>query len=125
MNKNLLDILQSKEVPIENQQVIDYLQGNLKPEVSQELEQQELEDEMMRDAMDGLREVEDTSRLEMIAREMNQTLQKKLAAQKNKHKEVRKWKDMNWISLSIATVLLIVVICYLVMKYMKKSGLHF
>ena len=122
MNKNLLDILQSKEVPIENQQVIDYLKGDLEPATNQALEQQELEDEMMRDAMEGLREVNDTSRLEMIAREMNQTLQKKLATQKNKHKEVRKWKDQSWILLSIATVLLIVIICVLVMKYLKHRG---
>ena len=119
MDNKLLNILQSKEVPIENQQIIDYLQGTLNTANQQQLEEHELGDAMMQDAMEGLQTVQDKARLEMMAREMNQTLQKKLVAQKNKHKEIRKWKDQKWILLSIATILLIVIICYLVMKVVK------
>ncbi|MES2774939.1 MAG: hypothetical protein V4722_12180 [Bacteroidota bacterium] len=119
MDNKLLNILTSKEVPIENQQIIDYLKGELDNTTQQRLEETELEDAMMQDAMEGLQSVQDKVRLEIMAREINHTLQKKLALQKNKHKETRKWKDQNWILLSIGTVLLIVIICYWVMKVLK------
>jgi len=116
MDNNLLNILQSKEMPIENEQIIDYLKGGLKQPAQQQMEAQEMDNAMMQDAMEGLKYVNDTSRLEMIAREMNKTLHKKIANQKIKHKETRKWKDQSWILLAIATLLVIVVICYWVMK---------
>lgn len=119
MDNKLLNILQSKEVPIENQQIIDYLKGDLNNVSQQQLEELEQDDAMMQDAMEGLNSIQDMARLEMMTREMNQSLQKKLAAQKNKHKETRKWKDQKWLLLAIATVLMIVVICYMVMKVVK------
>jgi ABC-type bacteriocin/lantibiotic exporter with double-glycine peptidase domain len=119
MDNKLLNILQSKEVPIENQQIIDYLKGDLNNVSQQQFEEQEQDDAMMQDAMEGLNSIQDMARLEMMTREMNQSLQKKLVAQKNKHKETRKWKDQKWLLLAIATVLMIVVICYMVMKVVK------
>ncbi|MEO7312955.1 MAG: hypothetical protein ABIX01_21395 [Chitinophagaceae bacterium] len=120
MDNKLLNILQSKEVPIENQQIIDYLTGMLEADQRQQMESQELDDAMMQDAIEGLQAIKDKSRLERIAKEMNKTLQKKLTTQKKRHVETRKWKDQKWILLAIATVLLIVVICYIVIKTVKQ-----
>jgi len=119
MDNKLLNILQTKEVPIENQQIIDYLTGDLNEEMKHHLEENEIDDAMMQDAMEGLNSIQDKARLEKMARDLNQTLQKKISSQKTKHIETRKWKDQSWILLSIATVLLIVIICFLVMKVMK------
>lgn len=120
MDNKLLNILQSKEVPIENQQVIDYLKGKLNADMQHQLEEQELEDPLVKDAMEGLQLLPDRSKLEMIAKEMHFHLQKKLSVYKNKHKEKRKWKEQNWILLSIVVILLLIIICYYVMKVILK-----
>lgn len=119
MDKNLLDILKKSEEPIENDQLISYLNGVLPTENLQDIQQQEIEDAMMADAMEGLKNIKDKSRLETMTREMNHQLQKKLKGTKQKHIETRKWKDQNWIVLSIVSVLLLIMLCYLVFRFVK------
>lgn len=120
MDNKLLNILQSKEVPIDNQQIIDYLKGELNVDTQHQLEKQELESAFVHDGIEGLQLIADKAKLEMITREMHFHLQKKLNTHKNKHKEKRKWKDQTWIILSIITVLLLIIISYLIMKTILK-----
>jgi REP element-mobilizing transposase RayT len=118
MDQKLLNILQNKEQPIDNQQLIDYLKGTLEPNSQQSIEAQIIEDEMMQDALEGLSTIADKNKIEKITRDLNQAVNKKLANNKNKHQQTRKWKDQNWIMLAIATLLIIVVLCFLVAKKM-------
>ena len=121
MRKGLLNILEPGKDPVKDQQIIDYLEGKLDAEAQHNVEEQELEDELFLDAMEGLQSVEDKSRLEMIARDMNKALQAKLIIKKNKRSEQRKWKDQKWITVSIVTLLLLLFISFLVVKIVFKS----
>ncbi len=119
MDKNLLDILQNNEAPIDDEQLISYLKGELDKNVLHAVQEQEMNDEMMADAMEGLQNIKDKTSLGLVSKDLNQQLQKKLKETKQKHKETRKWKDQNWITLSIVSVLLLVILCYLFFRVIK------
>lgn len=119
MDPELLNILRSREVPIDDQRIIDYLKNELQGDARQQLEQQEMDDAMMQDAMEGLNSIADKTRLELMARELNQHMQQRLADQQKKHREKRKWKDQSWILITIVTVLLLITIGYIVVKMMR------
>jgi hypothetical protein len=116
---NLLNILESNEVPIENQQIIDYLQGQLTTDAQNKLEQQEQNDPMMKDAMEGLQMMPDTARLQKMTADMNLHLQQRIAEKKLKRKETARWKDQNWIIMSVITVILLIIICFVFIKRIK------
>jgi len=120
MDKALLNILESDNKPVDDRQILEYLQGDLNADTRHLLEQQELDDEMMQDAMEGLQTLPDTSKLELIARELNQGLQKKLNAQQNKHRETRKWKDQSWLIYTTITIILLAIVCVLAMRFFYK-----
>jgi uncharacterized membrane protein YukC len=120
MDKKLLDILQNdEEKPIDDAQLLSYLKGALDNDVLHDVQQQELNDDMVADAMEGLRTIKDKARLEALTRDLNKQLQKKLKEKKQKHIETRKWKDQNWITLSIVSILLLIILCYLVFRFIK------
>ena len=116
---DLLNILQSNEVPIENQQIIDYLQGQLKATAQNKLEQHEQDDPMMQDAIEGLRMMPDTARLEKLTVDLNLHLQQRIAGQKQKRKETARWKDQNWILTAAVTIILLIIICFVVIRRFK------
>ena len=116
---DLLHILQSNEVPIENQQIIDYLQGQLQTDAQHNLEKRELDDPMMQDALDGLRMLPDTDHLEKMTTAINLHLQQRIAGQKLKRKETGRWKDQNWILLAAITIIILIIICFVVIRRFK------
>ena len=113
---DLLHILQSNEVPIENQQIIDYLQGQLHADAQHNLEKQEQDDPMLQDAMEGLRMMPDTASLEKMTSAINLHLQQRISSQKLKRKETARWKDQNWILTAVLTILVLIIVCFLVIR---------
>jgi hypothetical protein len=116
---NLLKILQNKDVPIENQQILDYLQSQLNADVQHQLEEAEQGDAMMQDALDGLRLVEDKSRLDKMTRDINQHLQQRIAEQRSRRKETARWKDQSWIMMAAITLLVLIVICFVIVYKLR------
>lgn len=114
---DLLNILQSDEVPIENQQIIDYLQGQLQVDAQNSVEQQELADPMMQDALEGLRMMPDKADLEKLTAAINLHLQKRISDHKLKRKETARWKDQNWILLALITFIILLMICFVVFRH--------
>lgn len=120
MDKKLLDILQKEEPPMADEQLISYLKGALENDILHDVQQREMNDEMTADAMEGLQNIKDKTRLETLTKEMNQQLQKKLKQKKQKRIETRKWKDQNWITQTVISILLLIILCYLVFMVIKK-----
>jgi hypothetical protein len=113
---DLLNILENHEVPIENQQLIDYLQGQLQANAQHHLEASEQDDPLLKDALEGLSMVDDKSRLNGVAGDINQHLQQRLAQQKIKRRKAGRWKDQDWILMSVITLIVLVVVCYLIIR---------
>jgi hypothetical protein len=106
-------------VPIENQQIIDYLQGQLKAAAQNKLEQHEQDDPMVKDAIEGLRMMPDTAQLEKMTIDINLHLQQRIAGQKQKRKETARWKDQNWILTAAITIILLIIVCFVVIWRFK------
>ena len=115
---NLLNILQHKESPIENEQILDYLKGQLQHDVEHRLESAEQDDALIQDALDGLRMMDDKTRLDTLTRDINQHLQQRIADQRSKRKEVTKWKDQPWILMAAITLILLIIISFVVLSRM-------
>lgn len=121
MNKKLLNILQTRETPIENQQIIDYLNNKLSTEKRHLIEEQEMNSGLVQDAMDGLELMKDKTKLVKMTHEINRHLHEKLRDQIGIHNNKRQWKEQNWIILSVVTVLLILTICLIMFRILHKS----
>ena len=113
---NLLNILQHKEAPIENEQILDYLKGQLQHDVEHRLESAEQEDVLIKDALEGLQMMEDKTRLDKLSHDLNRHLQQRIAEQRTKRKEVTKWKDQPWILMAAITLILLILISFVVMS---------
>ena len=46
-------------------------------------------------------------------------LQQRIAGQKQKRKETARWKDQNWILMAVITIILLLIICFVVIRRFK------
>ena len=99
---------------LNNEQLLDYLQGNLSNEERNAIEQQMVEDEFTSDAADGLERVTNKTQLPNYVEQLNRQLQKNMAVKKQR-KAKRKLKDNPWIVIAIGVILMICVLGYYVL----------
>ena len=104
MHPDLLNILANTDQPIDNEQLIAYLTGKLSPAESQQVEAQLSAAGIDAEALEGLMMVQDRKRLPAIQHELDMFL-KAQTSQPNKRKH--KTMQVNWLWLSLATLLLI------------------
>lgn len=96
---------------LKDDQLMDYLQGNLSDEERHAIEAQMLEDDFTNDAVEGLETVNNKSQLPTYVEQLNRQLQKSINSKK-KRKEKRKLVDNQWLIFAICIVLAISVIGY-------------
>jgi hypothetical protein len=88
MHPDLLDILSHKESPISNQQLIDYLTGNMNDEQSNAFEKSIVASGMDNEALEGLQMMRSKEKITQYQLEINkslrETLQQKKAPKKKK-----------------------------------------
>ena len=120
MSDDLKDILSNLNKDIEQDKLLDYLNKNLPAGEAHDIEKQMADDPFMNDAVEGLSEFGDHNNLSAYVQLLNADLQKQLN-KKKKRKEKRKFKDQPWIYLTIILLLALIVVCYIVLKRMKKK----
>jgi hypothetical protein len=118
MSDNLKDILNNSNKDIDNQKLMDYLSKKISEQDSHDLEKLMADDEFMNDAVEGLEQIGDTKKLGVSVEELNSALQKQIAKKKNR-REKRKLKEQPWTYVGVIILLLLIVICYLVLKKMQ------
>ena len=115
MSDNLKDILSNLNKDIEQEKLLDYLNKKLSDAEAHEVEKQMADDPFMNDAVEGLEHFKNKESLSLLVEQLNKDL-KKQTAKKNKRKEKRKLKDQPWLYITLVTLLLLVIICYVVIK---------
>jgi hypothetical protein len=115
MNEDLLNILSNKNVAIDNQKLIDYLNNNLTASEKHEFEQQMANSNLLNDAIEGLEKFSDKKDILHFAKELNDHLKKQLEKKKAYH-EKRKIKYLPWLYLTIVLILIIILISFLLIK---------
>src|SRR6476469_2898886 len=82
MNENLKDILSNLNPDIDQETLLRYLQGKLSSEEQHELEKGMMDHEFDADALDGLQQLKDTSKISVLIHQLNRDLRKKTEKKK-------------------------------------------
>jgi anti-sigma factor RsiW len=109
MNKDLLNILSNSNKDIDNQQLMDYLSGNLSGESLHEVEKLMADNAFLNDAVEGLQRVDGKKNVQAYVDELNAALQKSVAKKKQRRLR-RRFRDEPW---SYVALLLVLVLCTL------------
>jgi uncharacterized protein YehS (DUF1456 family) len=115
MNKDLLNILGNSNKDIDNQQLMDYLSGNLSGEPLHEVERSMADSAFLNDAVEGLQQLHNRKDLQAYVEELNATLHNNMAKKKARRLK-RRLKDTPWTYLTIAMVILFCLLAYWIIR---------
>jgi predicted secreted protein len=118
MSDDLKNILSNLNNDIEQDKLLDYLNRQLSEKEQHELEQQLNDDPFMSDALDGLADLHPKADVSAMVQELNSGLNRQL---RKKKKTKKFFNQDNSIYFSIALILLLVVIGYIVVKMFLKN----
>ncbi len=116
MNKDLLDILSSDRNEIDQQQLLNYLQGNLSEEEQHEMEKVLLGSDFDNDALEGLEQVKDKTRLPVVMNQLNRQLVKKLKKRRRNSK-----RPIN-LMIPVVTTIIILLLILMLYMYIRSKG---
>ena len=119
MNDNLKDILSHLSTEVDQETLLQYLQGKLSPEKQHDLEMQLLENEFAADAVEGLQQVHNKKDIDFIVEHLNRDLKNK-TARKKAYRKKRKVDVDPWLVTFIIFILILVVVSY----YIIHKQLH-
>lgn len=120
MNKDLLNILANSNKDIDNQLLMDYLNGKLSGEALHELERSMADSEFINDAVEGLQQVSNKKDMQAYVDQLNASMQKTLEKKKQRRLR-RRLKEDPWALLAVILVIVLCVIGYIVIrKFLQK-----
>ena len=115
MNEDLLKILSNSNKDIDNQQLMEYLNGKLSALDRHDIEKMMADSDLMNDAVEGLQGVKDKKDIQVYVDQLNASLQKSL--QKKKHRrERRRLKDRPWNYVAILVIVLVCIAAYFIVR---------
>jgi anti-sigma factor RsiW len=116
MNNNLLNILKEQGT-VSEQELLDYLNGNLNAEQHHAVEMRLAEDELLRDAEEGLQQVKEKQNLDAVTAQLNARLAEQL---KKRRKKTRKeLPNQSLLIITTFIILVLVVIAFMVIYKMR------
>jgi len=118
MKENLKDILSNLNSEVDQQTLLNYLQGKLSAEQQHEVEKNLLDKEFEAEAMEGLGDFSDKKNIAALVELLNTDLKKKTSKKKN----WRQRKDVKlepWLLIAIIIILAIAVISFFIIYRMK------
>jgi hypothetical protein len=120
MSDELKNILTNLNKDIRQDKLLEYLNSNLSDEETHELEMQLNDDEFMSDAAEGLKDLHASQKVPLMVQQLNAGLKKQLEKNK-KRRSKRLLTNEGWVYFSIALLLLLAVIAFIVVKKMAVS----
>lgn len=115
MSDDLKNILSNSNKDIDNQQLMDYLSNQLSKAQTHQVETNMADDPFLNDAVEGLQKIDPTEKINNYSIQLNLELQKIITKNK-KAREKRRWKDSPAIYLVIISLLLLLVLCFFLLK---------
>ena len=112
MDDDLLNILSNSNKDINNQKLMDYLSDKLSAAEKHEFEKSLLDSEMESDAIEGLSQFKNKKDPLAFAEELNLKLKQQLQ-KKKLSKSKRRIKDMRWLYVAIALIIVFILIAFI------------
>lgn len=122
MKNNLINILANSNKDLDNQVLMDYVNGKLSHAEQHAVEEWLEENQFAADALEGLQEFGNKDQLYEYVRQLNLEL-KAFLLQKKHRREQRRWKDLPWSYMAILFILCLAVIAYVLLR-MLAQGTH-
>jgi len=120
MNNDLLNILGNSNKDIDNQKLMDYLSGKLSDQEKHEVEMWMVDNDFENEALEGLQQMSGSSnkKLEGYVDQLNKELTHYIKEKKNR-REKRRIDTNFWVYVTIAFILIIVVLAYVVITKLQ------
>ena len=118
MHEDLLNILSDSNKDIDNQKLMDYISGKLSKQEAHELEKEMADNELMNDAVEGLRSIKDQHAIQSYVEQLNKNLHTQLQHKKAKRQK-RRLRDQPFVYIAIVLVLALIVITYMVIHKLQ------
>jgi ribosome-associated translation inhibitor RaiA len=115
MSNELRDILSNSNKDIDNQQLMDYLSSHLNKASEHEVEKAMVNDAFVNDAVEGLQQLQGKQNMQAYVDQLNDELHKTIAKNK-KRRAKRRLKDSPYTYLAIIVLLLMLVLCFTMVK---------
>lgn len=121
MSENIKDILSNLSTDVDQETLLQYLQGKLSEEKKHEVEKMLLQNDFDEDAVEGLQEFKDKEQIKYMVEMLNRDLKKK-TEKKKKRREKLNISYQPWTYISILILILLIVLSYIVIHRMLKNG---
>ena len=109
MSQNLKDILSNLTPGIDQETLLRYLHGKLSAQEQHEVEKHLQQDAFEADAAEGLAQVKDEARLQLLLHQLQSDLRKKTAKKKSFKEKLRiKEQPVLWIAVLLILALIVV-----------------
>ena len=119
MKENLKDILSNLNPEIDQETLLQYLQGQLSHQEQHDVEKKALDDAFETDALEGLGQIQNKQQLQLLVDSLNADLKKK-TAKKKELKEKRQVHVEPWLLFTVIIILLLVIISFFIILRMQK-----
>jgi len=113
MNENLKDILSNLNPEIDQEILLQYLQGKLSAQEQHELEKQIMDNNFTADALDGLQEIRNKKNIAALVDQLNADLKRRTEKKKKIREKLKLKFDSNLI-IAIIIILLLIILSYLI-----------
>lgn len=118
MSDDLLNILSNSNKDIDNQKLMDYLSGKLSKQEQHEIEKEMADNEMMSDAVEGLKAMQSQQNIQGYVEQLNKDLNRQLQQKKARRKK-RQIKDAPHIYIAVILVLALIIITYMLIQQLS------
>ncbi len=119
MKENIKDILSNLNPEVDQQTLLNYLQGKLSAHQQHEVEKNLLDDDFETEALEGLQNFKDKRKISALVEQLNNDLKKK-TAKKKRWRQKRDIKLEPWLWLAIIMILALAFIAYMIIHKMGK-----
>ena len=119
MPDNLKDILSNLSKDIDQETLLQYLQGQLSDEKKHELEKHFIDNEFAGDAVEGLQQIKDKQQIQYMVEMLNRDLKKKLERKKQRRDKMR-FKEQPFLFIVILILILLLILSYFIIRKMME-----
>jgi hypothetical protein len=121
MNGNLKDILSNLNPEVDQEMLLQYLQGKLSAQEQHDLEKQMMGDDFDSDALEGLQEFQNKKNLSALVDQLNTDLKKRTEKKKRFREKLKLNLDSNLI-VAIVIILLLIILSYFILHKKMMQG---
>ena len=121
MSENLKDILSNLNPEVDQEALMQYLQGKLSAQEQHELEKQMMNDDFDADALEGLQEFKNKKNIASLVDQLNTDLKRRTEKKKRFKEKLKLNLDSNLV-VAIIIILLLIILSYMVLHKKITQG---